>query len=176
MVSWRRLGAMSLALAMAMACGYRFSAKGGNLPGGAKALRVPLFRNHTVEPAVEAWFTEALRTELSRAGREAGEAGDVVVEGVVNEVSEVPAIVLTSAQPDASVVRVSTYRIAARATLRVRRGEETLAEFSVAGNEEYLPGTEPGYALLDTEAARRIALRRLAEKLMHEAYERLTGF
>src|SRR3990172_6422254 len=70
-LAWVSAGAVLLG-----ACGYRFTAGGGELPGKARTLFVPLFSNQTAEPEVDAFFTSALRQELARAGRAGGDASD----------------------------------------------------------------------------------------------------
>lgn len=164
--SWRRL-LLTAALATTSACGYRFTPQGGDLPGGARSLHVPLFRNATSEAGVEAWFTEALRTELARRGLQGGEASDVVVLGSVTEVSDGAAIYASAGGLPISV------RVHSAATVRVMRGSKTLREVKVAGDEDYKPTPGLGAEILRDEANRRTALRRLSQRLMREALERL---
>lgn len=175
------------------ACGYRFTAGGGELPGKARTLFVPLFANQTAEPEVDAYFTSALRQELVRAGREGGDASDARAAGIVTQVLNEAAIQTTFPVKDgvAQVSRVSAYRVRAAALVRVFRGTEKLGETAVNGSEEYAPGVDCAVppidggttpyssanagCVLELEANRRVALRRLAMALMRRAYENLTS-
>jgi len=192
-MSGRALGVSALVAACA-GCGYGFAASGGALPGEARALYVPLFENRTPEPEVDAWFTAALRQELARAGREAGEAADARAVGAVTQVASEPALQTTFPiqQGLAGRARIAAWRVRATAVVRVMRGEQKLSETSVTGSEDYAPGSDcalPNDAggarytsanagcVLELEASRRVALRRLAASLMRKAYQNLsTGF
>ncbi|MBI5543761.1 MAG: hypothetical protein HY901_07745 [Deltaproteobacteria bacterium] len=170
------------AVALTLACGYRFTAGGGPLPGNARTLHVPVFKNLTAEPGLEGAFTEAFRDELSRWGREGGEASDATALGEIVEVSEGPAIVASLYSDAGHLASTSTsYRVQARIVVKVVRAGEQLAETTVTGTEDYLPSrpdlpAKPGTLVLEMEANRRLALRRLATSLMRQAYQNLTGF
>ena len=161
-----------------LACGYRFTAGGGPLPGEARSLYVPVFKNLTAEPGAEGTFTDAFRRELSRWGREGGEASDAVALGEIVSVGGGPAI-FTNTFSDAGqqLAVTASYRVQATVVVRVKKAGAQIAETTVTGGEDYLPGTPgPGTAVLEAEANRRLALRRLAEVLMRQAYQNLTGF
>lgn len=164
------------------ACGYRFTAGGGPLPGGARTLHVPVFKNATAEPGLEGPFTEALRQELARYGREGGELSDAVAVGEITSVGGGPAII-TNTFSDAGVQLAATASFQVVATVRVRvvKGDQQVAETTVTGGEDYLPRLDvtanaPATGVLEAEANRRVALRRLAATLMRQAYRNLTGF
>ena len=172
----RRLLPAALALSLiagAAGCGYRFTPRGGELPEGVRALQVPIFRNLTAEPGIEGIFTDALRQELARAGRLGGEGADAVALGAVTEVRDGAAIYLNS--PDGGG-GLASIRVEAVATLRLERAGRTLAEVTVRGDEDYIPGADSP-SILEDEASRRMALRRLSQSLMRQAVERLaSGF
>ncbi len=184
------------AVGLLSACGYRFTAGGGELPGKVRTLFVPLFANQTVEPEVDAYFTSALRQELSRAGREGGEASDARALGIVTQVLNDAAIQTNFPVKDGvpQVPRVAAYRVRAAAVVQIFRGTEKLGETPVSGSEQYAPGVDcqvpdpsnptaftysaaNASCVLELEANRRVALRRLATALMRRAYENLaSGF
>lgn len=145
------------------ACGYRFTAPGGALPEGIRAVRAPVFDNRTSEPTAEIFFTQAFREQLTRAGTLGGDEAEAVVEGALESVSGAP--LLTGA------ARLPTYRLSASVRLRLQTGGRVLAETMVSGSEDYLSGAD----VLLTEANRSAALRRLAETMMREGYERLAS-
>ena len=177
----RALVALALCAGL-FACGYRFTAGGGALPDGARTLYVPVFKNLTAEPGLEGAFTDAFRQELSRWGREGGQASDAVAQGEVVSVGGGPAI-FTNTYSDAGTQLVATaaYRVQATVVVRVLRAGNKLAETTVSGGEDYLPrrpevgSAGPGTGVLEAEANRRMALRRLAASLMRQAYQNLTG-
>lgn len=144
-------------------CGYRFIAPGGSLPEGITALRAPVLDNRTGEPGAEVFFTQALREQLTRAGTLGGDAAEAAVEGAIEAVSGTPVL--------AGRGKLPTYRLSASATLRLVKNGRVLSEAAVSGTEDYLSGAD----LLLTEGNRAAALRRLAEQLMREGYERLAS-
>ncbi len=186
-----RMRSRSLGWAVALlfcSCGYRFTAGGGDLPGKARTLHVGLFVNRTAEPEVEAYFTAALRRELARAGREGGEGSDARVEGAVTQVTNQPGVSINTIQNNATQNQVTTYRVSATAIVSVFRGPERLAETTVTGFEDFAPGVDcapnstpdvpsPANAgcVLEIDANRRLALRRLASQLMRQAYDNLAA-
>ncbi len=157
------------------ACGYRFTPDGGELPGGVRAVFVPIFDNDTAEPGIGAWFTDAMRLELSRAGREGGEASEARLMGRILEVRDPTAIYTTDTSGQ---VRRTSARVEAVVELDLMKGDERLRRVRVRGGEDYLVSTSAAGSLsvLEDDANRRLALRRLAERLMREGYERLQTF
>jgi outer membrane lipopolysaccharide assembly protein LptE/RlpB len=150
------------------ACGYRFAAPGGALPEGIRSVAAPVFDNHTAEPAAEVLFTQAFREQLGRAGVLGGDAAEANVQGSLDAVSD--AAILASISLD-GVARLPTYRINAVAKLKLLKEGRVVALAVVTGSEDYLSGAD----LLLTEANRQAALRRLAETMMREGYERLAS-
>jgi hypothetical protein len=161
-----------LVLFLFLGCGYRFTPQGGDLPGGARTVWVPTFKNLTADPQLEAQFTDALRQELSRVGREGGEASDVTAIGEVTQVAVGLPIILDTR--GAQITQVASYRVSATAMVRLMRNGEKLAETTVTGSEDFLPGAGEA-AILETEANRRTALRRLARSLMRQVVENLAA-
>ena len=154
---------MSAAALLLFSCGYRFAAPGGALPEGVRAVQAPVFDNRTGEPAAEVLFTQAFREQLGRAGTLGGESSDGRVEGALEAVAGAPILSRAGKLP--------AYRLNATVRLRLLKGDRVLAEAVVSGFEDYLSGAD----LLLTEANRQAALRRLAESMMREGYERLAS-
>ena len=144
-------------------CGYRFTAPGGALPEGIRAVRAPVFDNRTPEPTAEIFFTQSFREQLTRAGTLGTEDTEAVVEGALESVSGAPVL--------AGLGKLPTYRLSASVHLRLQLSGRVLSETTVIGSEDYLSGAD----VLLTEANRSAALRRLAEKMMREGYERLAS-
>jgi hypothetical protein len=190
----KRAACIGLA-SLALGCGYGFTAGGGALPGKARTLYVPVFRNASAEPGIEGVFTEAFRQELSRWKRLGGEASDARVEGTIVSVQGAPRIVTWKLNADkTSTPQISSYGVQVVAVVRVFKGEEKVGETTVTDTEAYQPmrpattdgqfpapssptaASNPDNRVLEVEANRRMALRRLAQSLMHQAYQNLTGF
>jgi hypothetical protein len=161
-VLWRLL--LCASLLAPQACGYRFTSGPASLPEGIRAVRAPVFQNHTPEPALQITFSQALREQLTRRGIEARADADAELAGEVIAVW-VAAPVLAQQPPV-----LASYRVGARARLTLTAQGRGLASTEVTGTEEYLPGAD----ILQTEANRQAALRRLAERLMRDGFERMT--
>lgn len=156
--------------AFCAACGYRFAAGGGVvLPEGITEVRAPIFGNHTAEPGLEVVFTRAMRHHLARSGIDTRVAAEAELTGEVLGVSGVPTVLTTPTAQDATV-KLASYRIFATARVRLAKGERVLNEMEVSGSEDYLPGAD----ILQSEANRQAALERLAQKLMRDAFDRLS--
>jgi hypothetical protein len=171
------------------ACGYRFTAPGGPLPQGIRAVQAPVFANVTPEPSAETYFTQALREQLIRAGTLGGEDADARIEGIVLGVSAVP--MLATPVTDGGVqgrVPRPTYRLSATVLLKLLRGGAVVTQVQVTGEEDVLSGTltpvestaageNADRVIAGSETNRQAGLRRLADALMREGYERLcTGW
>jgi hypothetical protein len=161
-------------------CGYRFTSRAEGLPEGVRSVCAPIFRNDTAEPGLEVVFTRVFRQELERAGALGGSGScQASVEGVVEGVNSAPTIVTDPVyQGNVQVVpsQLASYRASVGVRLRLVRDGRVLAETSVSGNEDFLPGTAGVSGdILEAEANRQAALSRLAETLMREGYERLAN-
>ena len=158
-----------LFLLVVCACGYRFTAPGGALPEGVRAVRAPMFANNTGEPTAEILFTEAFREQLTRAGTLGGDNSLALVEGTLESIAG--GAILSGIDRTTGLTKLPTYRLSATVSLRLQKDGRVLATTTVNGIEDYVSGAD----LLLTEANRSAALRRLAEQLMREGYERLAS-
>jgi hypothetical protein len=161
-------------------CGYRFTPRGGALPEGVRTVCAPVFSNNTSEPGLEVLFTRAFRQELVRAGVLGGTgACEASVEGVVVGVGSAPTILTEPVfQGNTRVAdpQLASYRASAAVQLRLVKDGRVLAETTVSGNEDFLPGTASVSGdILEAEANRQAALHRLSETLMREGYDRLAS-
>lgn len=164
-----------LALILLAGCGYRFTAGGAPLPDGVRTVHVPVFTNRTSESGVEAVFTEQLRERCIRAGVLGGEGSDGRIEGEVRGVFGAPTILSTPTAGDPNV-RLASYRIYGNAYLKLVKNGKVLREVDVSAQEDFLPDRTAGVEgdVLRTETNRNAAVRRLAETLMRDGYDRLT--
>lgn len=162
----RRLFLAALILLAATGCGYRFTAGGAPLPEGIRAVHVPVFTNRTAESGVEAIFTEVLREQCIRAGVLGDASTEARIEGEVRGVGGAPTILSPSGT-------LASYRLYGSAHLKLVKAGRVLHEIDVSAQEDYLPERVDGDVLI-TEMNRQTAMRRLAETLMRDGYDRLT--
>jgi hypothetical protein len=163
-----------LALTAICACGYTVGYGKAGPVGTASRVSVPIFANSTHEGGVETLFTEALRREFASDPKTAladRESAEVTVMGTV-----------TSAQSSAvsflqggNAVSIGEYVL--RASVRIeafRKGSNgQVYSGAFSGEEQYLSANEP----IGTESNRRLAMRRLASRMMKEAHDMMiAGF
>jgi hypothetical protein len=161
----RLCAVVAAVLVAGLGCGYRFVPRETTLPEGVRSVCAPVFQNETAEPGLETLFTRAMRQELLRVGTLGdGAVCEARLEGVVTNVNSSPTILIESTG------QLASYRAFAEVRLRLVKDERVLADTSVSGTEDYLPGSGD---VLEAEANRQAALHRLSETLMREAYERL---
>ncbi|MFL5321977.1 MAG: LPS assembly lipoprotein LptE [Myxococcaceae bacterium] len=129
-------------------------------------MEVPVFTNRTAESGVEAVFTESLREQCTRAGVLGGATSDARIEGEVRSIGGAPTILAPNGT-------LASYRLYGNAHLKLVKGGRVLSEIDVSGQEDYLPDRIDG-DVLRTETNRTTAMRRLAETLMRDGYDRLT--
>jgi Lipopolysaccharide-assembly len=162
----RRLALLSLVALLpllGLGCGYRFGAPSATLPSGVKEVAIPVLLNRTAEPQVEGLVTEALREYAARSGLLGTQASEAVLEGAVASVSTAPIL----SGPN----RLPTYRLGMTVQLTLKRGERSLGQVVVTQTEDFPSGAD----VLLTESSRGSALRRLAELVAREAFERLAA-
>lgn len=167
---------MVFGLALADACGYRFSAAGGPLPKGVQSVYVPILRNRTTEAGLEALVTEELRAALERSGHGGDRSSDARLEGVIESVGAIPlALKAAPTSPTGGSLgpyNPGLYQVSFALTVRLVRGAEVVAEIDhLSLSEPYLPADD----LATNEANRRLALRRLARSMAREVVDRLTA-
>lgn len=156
--------ALLLAGAVWSGCGYRFVGPGSLLPGGVRSVCAPLLVNRTAEPAAEALFTRALRAGLVERGLAATGTCDATLRGELLRVGYGGGVA-------SGPTGVVSYRVGAALRLTLERGGEVLGRVEVAGDEDFLPGTDRD--VLTAEANGETALQRLADTLAREGLERL---
>lgn len=155
-----------LALLLATSCGYRFTAPGGPLPQGIRAVQAPVLSNVTAEPSAETLFTQSLREQLIRAGTLGGDDADARIEGTITAVYQAPMLATPGKAP--------SYRLTASVELRLVKNGAVIGAANVNGEEDVLSGIAGGdLSMLGTEANRQAGLKRLADSMMREGYERL---
>lgn len=147
---------------MLVGCGYRFVVPDARLPGGTGRVQVPVFANGTPESGAEAFFTEATREALLRAGTLGDEASPDVLEGNVVGINSGPLV--------AGPGRLPNYRMTATVVLTLKRAGKPVASVTASANEDFPPGAD----VLWLESNRGAALRRLAAVVIRDGLDKLT--
>lgn len=167
------LAAVGLGLFGQLGCGYHFAATGGPLPGGVKAVDVPVLRNQTTEPGLEGQLTDEIRRRLAQLGY-GGEATErATLVGTLVAASGTPlAPKVANSGSGFGVYNPGLYSVTLVVNAKLQRGAELLWQADgISLSERYLPADD----LATLEANRRQALHRLVHDLAHEVVERLSA-
>jgi hypothetical protein len=168
----RRL--LCIGVVLACGCGYGFANRRSVLPTEGKRVYAPAFLNSTSEAGLDGVFTDAFRSELASMHADGPSDAAVQARGEVTSLGGGPGLPFTRVAPGGSGAEVSSlasYSVAASACIRLVDGGKVLGSTCVSGSEDYPPGADA----LQIEAARRVALSRLARRLMKEAIDRLAS-
>ncbi|MGH7323648.1 MAG: LPS assembly lipoprotein LptE [Candidatus Rokuibacteriota bacterium] len=153
----RPTGAAGLLAVIALgpgACGYSVR---GTLPEHIQTVAVPVFANHTSEPAVENFITRAVVEAFSTSGRlrvVTPERADALLEGEITGYE----LVSVAFDPGANV---RVYRLVVTMNLRFRDVRENKVLFQRAGLQERADFRVPG-AVSETLVREQAALRTAA--------------
>jgi hypothetical protein len=132
---------MLIATLTAAGCGYGLSTPGARLPAGSNSVSIALFENHTRDRGLEVELRRALEEEFRRRGGlmvVPAPGGDLVVEGSIRRIGDVPVASRGSNEAVTSQQRISvSVRVVQRAT-----GEVVLRAPRVIQVTEF--GVEPG--------------------------------
>ena len=94
-----------------MACGYRLSGSGKNLPPAAKTIAIPDFKNNTLRFQAEQFITQAIRDEMIRRSHlkltENVTQADLVLEGKIQSFETIPLSYSDRAAANLYEVRIS---------------------------------------------------------------------
>lgn len=173
------------------ACAYHMGAGERHIPGGYRAVAVPVFKNVTHEVGAEVYFTNSFILEMQRSGigvLSSKENSQVTVEGTIERIG------YTGGGPSLGagflpggnglpngVMLNGTVSIGVLVTLRLRRNsdQKVLWEGSFTKELAYRTpqmGYEPlsGANALYNQSAKMQNLETLAQDMMSEAHDRLT--
>lgn len=161
-----RAGRLAAVALLATGCGYTFQAR-PPLAGGVERLSVPVFENETPETEVGTLFASALADRARREDRLAAHE-----EGKARILGRVRHIISGQAAFPVMVAGEGLYQLTAILELRLVRGEKDLVQtVRVTEAETYMAGAGPE----ETEANRRRALGRLADRAADQAWAKLTA-
>jgi hypothetical protein len=147
---------------LATGCGYSFR---GTLPAHIQTIAVPIFANHTREPAVENVITRAVVEAFSTNGRlrvVGRERADSMLEGEITGYE----LVSLAFDPSAAVRR---YRLIVTMNLRYRDLRERALVFERSGVQEradFQVGAAVSETLVQEDAALRAAAVEIARAVV----------
>jgi hypothetical protein len=150
---------------MCEACGYRFSVGQGALPDGSRRLCVPVAHNLSGDPSAGVWFTGALRREAVLAGLEItdDDSAPRLVPRVVS-IRDVPrGVAVFSGR-----FRAREQEVVVRVKLDLELEEDGVS-IALTDRESYLSAPD----LRGTEANKKLAMKRVIDRLAREGLERL---
>ncbi len=164
-------------------CAYRLGSSDRGLPGGYRQVSIPMFKNYTMEPAIEKNFTNALIQEFERS------KVAVVTDSSRSEVEITGEIISLGSTTDGvretskilgaqlgSIIRVF---VTAKITLRKQSDKSIIweSEFkderSFSSSQVTVPGVNTVNPLYNLSAKRQ-NIELMAQNLMSQAYDRLT--
>ena len=148
----------------AVACGYHLAAR-PRLPGGVERVRVELFANETSELELSPVLSAALSERAAREDRLArrGESGARITGRILR-----PRTTAGAFPPALGGAGLYALSLVVEVELRAADGK-VLSKVRVRGDEPFEAGAGPE----ETEANRRRALQRLAERLADDAWAAL---
>jgi hypothetical protein len=172
---------------MSSCASYRWGNGDRTIPGGYKTVFIPMFKNYSLEPGIEVYYTDALRREFERSEiatvTGSGES-EVELRGEIKSLTYTAAIPLTgSNQPTGTVLAgTNDIHIEVKLSLIRRIDKKVLWEKGFVGLRTYsspqvfaagINSVDPLY----NQSARRQNIQTLSQTMMAEAHDRISeGF
>lgn len=173
-------------LAILVGCAYHAGSGDRQIPGGYRSIAVPVFKNQTNEPGIEAYFTNAMIVEIERArvGTVTEKANSqVTLEGTIQNVKYVgggPVAGDNILLPINTVLN-TTYTVIVTVKLQLKRNSDlkVLWEGNFSKNSTYQTPKVGIVGLTSVNAtynqsARYQNIQLIAADMMSEAHDRLT--
>lgn len=168
-------------------CAYRWGYRDNKLAGGYEQLAIPVFKNHSLEPGIEIYFTNALISQFTRSKVATvvdPSQAPVTMQGLIKEVRyEGGALVEPSADnklPRSTVLNTQ-YTVHVRVYLKLVRNSDNSVIWESEFNNDKLyvaphlgsPGINSTNALYN-QSVRDSTIAKLADDMMTEAHDRAT--
>jgi outer membrane lipopolysaccharide assembly protein LptE/RlpB len=154
-------------LAALGACGYHLARPGNNLPAEIRRVAIPVMKNETMEPGLEALITDELRRRFAESGwvqLSDAENADAVLVGTIRRFTTTP---ISFSDSDYAVEYRAQIRLAIR--LVDRQGARLWEDGNIVKVREYrsLPD------IFATEANKQQAIAWLAREVSAEVHDRI---
>jgi hypothetical protein len=156
------------ALLAAAGCGYTLGYPKAGPVGAARSVAIPIFSNATHEAGAEVLFTEALRREFAldpKTGVAGTGEAELVIKGSLAHLQSYPVSFLQGGRG----LAIGEYFVTATVSVEARAKGRAAPVYANSFNasEQYLSANDP----TATESNRRMAIGRLARRLMKDAHE-----
>lgn len=164
-------------------CAYRLGSSDRGLPGGYRQVSIPMFKNQTMEPTIEKYFTDSLIQEFERskiATVTDSSRSEVEITGEITSLSSgTDGIRETSKIWGAQLGSILRVQVAVMITLR-KQSDKTVIwegefkdERSFSSAQVTVSGVNTVNPLYNLSAKRQ-NIELMAQNLMSQAYDRLT--
>ncbi len=169
-------------------CAYKLSSSSDELPGKVKSLQIPLFINDSMETGVEAYFTNALKTEALRASfvelKNSVEDAEAILQGRIVSVSVTAAESIIEAKNTTympiETVLGTNYQVQVLVELTLKRTKtgELLWKNDFAQGSNFssaqitLPVINTANSLYN-QSSKRQTLETLSKEMMQAAFDRM---
>ena len=169
-------------------CAYKLSTNLETLPGNVRRIQIPLFKNATIEPGVEVFFTnslksEALRSRVAKIENDSGNA-EAILQGTISSIEVVAgdSVIEPSANPylPGGTVLATEYavRVSIDLTLKKRDSNTLLWSGNFKQSKNFtaaqitLPVINTSNSLYN-HSAKRQTLDAISKELMQAAFDRM---
>jgi len=182
-----RLSTLVLVLTFS-GCAYKLSNRVDNLPGNAKVIFIPVFKNESTESQVESLFTDALKNETLRSGyarlSNSENGADAVLLGTIKIVDVINDEFVLEAQntkylPKDSILSTkATVKVSVDLVLKKKGSSEVLWTGGFTQSKDYTPPQVTLPTLNSTNnlynlSARRDTLSKISKEMMQLAFDRM---
>ncbi len=163
----RRALALAALVAALAGCGYHLARPGNNLPQGIRRLAVPVFKNETMEPAIEAQLTDQLRRRFTESGwvrLTAVEEADALLVGSITQFH-------TSPISFSSTSFAAEYRAEMHVAVRLvdRQGVKLWYDPDLTKYREYQSAVD----ISQSEANKTVAISWLTQEVSRDVHDRI---
>ena len=169
-------------------CAYKLSTNLETLPGNVRRIQIPLFKNSTIEPGVEVFFTnslksEALRSRVAQIENDSGNA-EAILQGTIASIEVVAgdSVLQASANPYLAngTVLTTQYAVIVAVDLVLKKRDSNVVLWS--GNfkqSKNLTAAQITLPVINTSnslynhSAKRQTLDAISKELMQAAFDRM---
>ena len=169
-------------------CAYKLSSKSQMLPGNVKRVQIPLFKNNSIEPETETFFTNSLKTEALKSSvvklQDEESGSEAVLQGTILSVDVWSEDFLIEAKSTAylpqQTVLTTQYKVTVVVELILKKtGSSEIywsGQFKQVKNysapQITLPVINTANSLYNFSAKRQ-TLNALSKDMMQEAFDRM---
>ncbi len=169
-------------------CAYKLSTNLEALPGNVRRIQIPLFKNSTIEPGVEVFFTnslkaEALRSRVAKIENDSGNA-EAILQGTISSIEVVAGDSViepsTNQYLPGGTILATEYAVVISVDLTLKKRDSNVLLWS--GNFKQSKNFTAGQITLPVintsnslynHSAKRQTLDAISKELMQAAFDRM---